>query len=62
MVWENSTDKELFDQAYEALVNSFWLSKKAGKEVYLEPITEGGKVRFEVRHGKGNVHDGTFPM
>lgn len=41
------------------LVKSFWLSKKAGKEVYLEPLAENGKVRFEVRHGKGRVHEGT---
>lgn len=42
------------------LVNSFWLSKKAGREVHLEPIVEGGKVRFEVRHGKGKVREGTI--
>lgn len=37
------------------LVKSFWLSKKAKKEVWLEPVVEGGKVRFEIRHGKGDV-------
>ena len=42
------------------LVKSFWLSKKAGKEAYLEPIVEGGKVRFEVRRGKGKVREGTI--
>lgn len=41
------------------LANSFWLSKKKGKEVWLEPIVEGGKVRFEIRHGKGDVPEGT---
>ena len=41
------------------LVKSFWLSKKAGKEAYIEPVVEGKTVRFEVRHGKGNVHEGT---
>ncbi|UZD43290.1 DUF1156 domain-containing protein [Selenomonas sputigena] len=41
------------------LVKSFWLSKRAGKEAYLEPIVEGGKVRFEVRRGKGKVREGT---
>ena len=41
------------------LVKSFWLSKKKGKEVWLEPIAEGGKVRFEVRHGVGDVPEGT---
>lgn len=42
------------------LVNSFWLSKRAGKEAYLEPIVEDGKVRFEVRRGKGKVREGTI--
>ncbi len=41
------------------LIKSFWLSKKAGKEVYLEPISENRKVRFEIKHGKGRVHEGT---
>ena len=34
------------------LVSSFWLSKKKGKEAYLEPIVENGDYRFEVRVGK----------
>ena len=42
------------------LVKSFWLSKRAGKEAYLEPIVEDGKVRFEVRRGKGKVREGTI--
>lgn len=33
------------------LVSSFWLSKKKGKEAYVEPIIEGGEYRFEVRVG-----------
>ena len=41
------------------LVHSFWLSKKKGKEVWLEPIVESGKVRFEIRYGKGDVPEGT---
>lgn len=41
------------------LVHSFCLSKRAGKEAYLEPIVEDGKVRFEVRRGKGKVREGT---
>ena len=41
------------------LTNSFWLSKKKGKEVWLMPVVEYGKVRFEVKHGKGNVTEGT---
>lgn len=34
------------------LVSSFWLSKKAGKEVYVEPVVENGDYRFEIRVGK----------
>lgn len=34
------------------LVSSFWLSKKKGKEAYVEPIVENGDYRFEVRVGK----------
>lgn len=34
------------------LVSSFWLSKKKGKEAYVEPIVENGEYRFEVRVGK----------
>ena len=41
------------------LVKSFLLSSKKGKEVYLEPIVENNKVKFEVKHGNGNVHEGT---
>ena len=41
------------------LVKSFWLSKRAGREAYLEPIVEGDKVRFEVCRGKGKVREGT---
>ena len=41
------------------LVNSFWLSKKAGREAYLEPLVENGKIRFAVHHGKGKVREGT---
>jgi putative DNA methylase len=45
------------------LVSSFWLSKKAGQEVYVEPIIENGDYRFEIRVGKPGkdslVGDGT---
>lgn len=41
------------------LVKSFWLSKKKGKEAYIEPVVEDGHIRYEVRHGKGEVHEGT---
>jgi putative DNA methylase len=34
------------------LVSSFWLSTKAGKEAYVEPVIEGKTYRFEVRIGK----------
>ena len=33
------------------LVSSFWLSKKKGKEAWVEPIVEGSSYRFVVRHG-----------
>lgn len=33
------------------LVSSFWLSKKKGKEVYVEPVVEDGEYRFEIRVG-----------
>lgn len=35
------------------LVRSFELSRKKGKETYVEPIVEGATVRFEIRTGKG---------
>lgn len=33
------------------LVSSFWLSKKKGREAYVEPVVEDGDYRFEVRIG-----------
>ena len=41
------------------LVNSFWLSKKKGKEVYLEPVVEGSKITYKVCKGADCKHDGT---
>jgi putative DNA methylase len=43
------------------LVRAFWLSKKKGKQAWVEPIVdhEEQTVRFEVRVGEGNVLDGT---
>jgi putative DNA methylase len=35
------------------LANSFELSKKKGKEAYIQPIIEGKNIRYEVKHGKG---------
>ncbi len=40
------------------LVRSFDLSKKKGKEWHVEPIAEGGELRFEVKPGKSK-RDGT---
>jgi putative DNA methylase len=34
------------------LANSFELSKKKGREAYIQPIIEGNKIRYEVKHGK----------
>ena len=34
------------------LVSSFWLSRRAGKEAYIEPVIEGKTYRFEVRTGE----------
>lgn len=35
------------------LASSFELSKKKGKEAYVQPIIEGKNIHYEVRHGKG---------
>lgn len=34
------------------LASSFVLSKKKGKEAWIEPLVEGGKVYYKVRYGK----------
>jgi putative DNA methylase len=34
------------------LASSFELSKKKGREAYIQPIIEGKKIRYEVRYGK----------
>ncbi|NLV15837.1 MAG: DUF1156 domain-containing protein [Syntrophomonadaceae bacterium] len=34
------------------LASSFELSKKKGKEAYIQPIIEGKSIRYEVRYGK----------
>ncbi len=43
------------------LVSSFWLSKKKGKETWVEPIIDQSKdrVRFKVRTGNGQPQDET---
>lgn len=35
------------------LASSFELSKKKGKEAYVQPVIEGNHIRYEVRQGKG---------
>lgn len=42
------------------LVKSFSLSKKKGKEAYVEPITGDDRIRYKVRHGNGHIHEGTI--
>ena len=41
------------------LASSFELSKKKGKEAYIQPIIEGKNIRYEVRHGK-DAPEGTI--
>ncbi|GIH50618.1 DUF1156 domain-containing protein [Microbispora rosea] len=41
------------------LARSFWLSKKKGKERYVEPIVEDRRVRFEIRGPKGQPREGS---
>lgn len=45
------------------LISSFWLSKKEGREAYVEPAIENGNYRFQIRIGKpdnsGNIDNGT---
>ncbi len=47
--------------AQTPLVRSFWLSTKAGKKVWIEPIVDrlARTVRFEVRTGHGAPPEGT---
>lgn len=40
------------------LVSTFMLSTKAGKEAYVEPVTEGGGYRFTVKVGKPTDAEG----
>jgi putative DNA methylase len=45
------------------LVRSWWLSKKKGKETYISPIVENGKISYEIQHGLEGPSaddDGTF--
>lgn len=47
---------------YSPLVNSWWLSKKKGKEAYVVPHVDGSRVTYEVRHdalGPRGENEGT---
>jgi putative DNA methylase len=48
--------------AYVPLVRSFWLSTKAGKEAWIEPVVDQDTMtyRFEIRSGKGEPRQGTM--
>ena len=48
-----------FAQVDVPLASTFILSAKAGKEVYVEPVIEGGGYRFTVRVGKPKDAEGT---
>jgi hypothetical protein len=37
--------------ASQSRLSSFWLSAKAGKEAWVEPVIDGNHYRFEVRTG-----------
>jgi putative DNA methylase len=41
------------------LARSFWLSKKKGRECYIEPVPDGKRVRFEIRGPHGTPRAGT---
>jgi putative DNA methylase len=41
------------------LVSKFWLGRKKGKERYAEPISDGSRVRFEIRGPGGTPRQGT---
>ncbi|MCI0541995.1 MAG: DUF1156 domain-containing protein [Verrucomicrobiales bacterium] len=48
--------------AHVPLVRSFWLSTKAGKKAWVEPVVDQGTMtyRFEVRTGTGEPRAGTI--
>jgi putative DNA methylase len=41
------------------LARSFWLSKRKGRERYVDPISDGKRIRFEVRGPLGAPRKGT---
>ncbi|MGE0790077.1 MAG: DUF1156 domain-containing protein [Sandaracinaceae bacterium] len=42
-------------RAATPLVSKFLLSTKRGERVWAQPLVEGGRIRYEVRSGKGEV-------
>ncbi len=50
-----------FSHVHVPLVSSFVLSSKAGKQVFIHPVVDGDRYRFEVRDGvpPANAADGT---
>ena len=53
-IWARTVKSEnpVFSHVDVPLVSTFVLSKKAGKEVYVEPVISGDSYRFEVKVGK----------
>lgn len=41
------------------LTSKWWLSKKKGKEAWVEPVIKESRIEYEVRYGKGPVPEGT---
>jgi putative DNA methylase len=41
------------------LANKFWISRKKGKERYVEPISSDRRIRFEIRGPQGAPREGT---
>jgi putative DNA methylase len=52
-----------FSEVSVPLASTFWLSKLAGRETYVEPVVEGKEYRFTIRIGKpkqpASVNKGT---
>ena len=48
-----------FAHVYVPLASTFMLSKKTGKEAYIEPVIEGNGYRFTVKVGKPKDLEGT---
>jgi len=41
------------------LARSFWLGKRKGNERYVQPVPDGGRVRFEIHGPDGRPREGT---